>query len=88
MARTVQIGTRGALASLAAIAAFLVSMGVIHATWIMPRVLSESRDQTRAMIEAHTEQPHPVSVSQREFERLITQMSSIDRRLAQIEAKI
>lgn len=86
-----------------AILVAIATLGAIHGYWIMPAILANCREQAHKdveesmkemhrRLEAHAATTHPGGVTQREFERLSTQLNrmndSLDARLQRIESKL
>lgn len=88
----IEIGTKGFVATIAAVLTSLVAFAGLHSEYLVPRILAESRKQTEIMIDQHEDNPHPVSVSRREFNMLLARIDKVEdaigNRFDRLEAKL
>ena len=76
----------------ASLASILVAALTIHGIVFMPMILTEARDQTQKMIEAHEAHPHPGAVTREEV-ALIRQLidshnKAISREVRELKSAI
>lgn len=81
------------LAMLVATLGGLVAMlNFCQAKFVIPEILIETREQTKEMIQDHSQNPHPMSVGRPEFKMMVDEIrasrSDFNRRLDAIDEKV
>lgn len=85
MNKSEHFGWKGWLVAAGGFLSILISLGVVHAKFVVPAIIQDCREEMRRMIDDHAAHPHSVSIGTREFKIAI---DGINARLERIERKI